>query len=374
MDLLKNLMFMQAPPDQFDRLKGTWKTLVDTLYKEREKPLRFLRYFIFATYQVDRLREDEIYDWFVANEAACGYRLDPVGYVRGLLEAAQAYVCFLNGQNASGGTDRYLVNMKFLSGAARQHLILLLAARKLPPEMLSELSRNVENLFFAHIITRENTREFERRFAQWATELSQVQTSQELRDFMETRFGPGKQALAARFRLALRGLDETAIQKYRMRYLLGKLTQYVNEQAYGSGQGEAELAAFINNRVHVEHILPQTPSAAAMAEFDRPDDHKEYVPRLGNLALAEQAINISLGNKPFGDKKSVYPSSKFLLTKAIGERPTVGVNTAVDRAVADLTPFEQWTSAAVADRHEQLTRLAFRVWEMPEAPEAKQDA
>jgi uncharacterized protein with ParB-like and HNH nuclease domain len=68
MDLLKNLMFMNASARDFDRLKDKWKQLVDILYSINEKPLRFLRYFIFASYEgVERLREDEIYGWFVAH-------------------------------------------------------------------------------------------------------------------------------------------------------------------------------------------------------------------------------------------------------------------------------------------------------------------
>jgi len=68
MDLLKNLMFMQAEKVYFDKLKVKWKKLVDTLHQAGEKPLRFLRYFVFATHDVERLREKEIYQWFVENE------------------------------------------------------------------------------------------------------------------------------------------------------------------------------------------------------------------------------------------------------------------------------------------------------------------
>ena len=74
MDLLKNLLFMKASRSQFEELKTLWKRLQDTLYEIREKPLRFLRYFIFSRYDVDEvLREDEIYGWFAKNESKCGY-------------------------------------------------------------------------------------------------------------------------------------------------------------------------------------------------------------------------------------------------------------------------------------------------------------
>ena len=53
MDLLKNLLFMKTPPSKFDRLKHTWKELQENIYDMGEKPLRFLRYFIFSRYDVE---------------------------------------------------------------------------------------------------------------------------------------------------------------------------------------------------------------------------------------------------------------------------------------------------------------------------------
>ena len=81
MDLLKNLIFMQASMKQFDKLKSQWKKVVDPLDKAREKPLRFLRYFIFASYKVERLREEQIYEWFSRNERQCGYKDQPFVFV-----------------------------------------------------------------------------------------------------------------------------------------------------------------------------------------------------------------------------------------------------------------------------------------------------
>ena len=77
MDLLKNLMFMKADKKDFEILKDKWKDLVDALHRADEKPLRFLRYFIFANYEVDRLKEDEIYGWFVKTRNCAGMQPSP---------------------------------------------------------------------------------------------------------------------------------------------------------------------------------------------------------------------------------------------------------------------------------------------------------
>ena len=224
MDLLKNLMFMNASASAFDKLKVKWKELVDTLYGAPEKPLRFLRYFIFSTYDVDRIKEEEIYGWFVKNKSLCGYESKPLQFVDELLDAAKAYANFIKGKDVQGRPNRYLENIGLLSGAARQHFILLLSARKLPGEVFLELCKQVENLFFSYIITRENTRDFERHFANWSVSLRKVRSEQDLLDFRVEYFEPAKRNLSNRFDLAFDTLSADSIQKYRMRYLLGKLT------------------------------------------------------------------------------------------------------------------------------------------------------
>jgi uncharacterized protein with ParB-like and HNH nuclease domain len=64
MDLLKNLLFMKASRLEFEKLRTDWEKLQNIIFQMGEKPLRFLRYYIFSRYDVDILREDEIYRWF----------------------------------------------------------------------------------------------------------------------------------------------------------------------------------------------------------------------------------------------------------------------------------------------------------------------
>lgn len=361
MDLLKNLMFMRANAADFEKLKDRWKDLVDRLYRAGEKPLRFLRYFIFANYDVDRLREEEIYAWFVKNEKLCGYSINPLAFVDTLRAAAEAYTRFIHGQNADGTPNRYLTNIGFLSGAARQHLILLLAGRHLAPAEFMELCRQLENLFFAYIITREPTKEFEQRFARWAPELRKAKDRTELDSFIKLYFDPAKDALKARYGLAFQQLDEFSLQKYRLRYVIGKLTQYVNEKAYGIG--EADLSQFIKGN-DIEHILPQNPDAKALASFDKPDQRAQYTGRLGNLTLLEASINRSVGNGSFDTKQKPYGESRYLLTKTIAHKVAVGEKTAIDRAAKDLITFDAWSSESIELRQEMLAELAGQVWEV----------
>jgi len=362
MDLLKNLMFMKAEKTQFESLKNAWKDLVDTLHRAGEKPLRFLRYFVFSQYDVDRLREDEIYDWFVKNAKLCGYDADPLNFVELLRHTARAYTTFVSGNNLDGSQNLYLTNLRYLSGAARQQLILLLAGKHLRKDDFTELCRQLENLFFAVIITREPTKEFERQFARWAPALRIVETSSQLREFLASTFQPMKQQLLNRFELAFRELRETSIQRYRMRYILGKITQYVNDTAYAGAK--VDLGQFMAAQ-DIEHILSQSPTAEVLASFDMPYAVDDYVHRLGNLTLLEQSINVSISNKPFSQKVKGYAQSRYLLTRSIAERVHVGSDTRIDRAATLLVTFEEWSSRSVERRQEMLAQLALQVWDMP---------
>ena len=367
MDLLKNLLFMKATEEQFDRLKDTWKELQDTIFNMREKPLRFLRYFIFSRYDVDVLREDEIYGWFSRNEEIAGYGSNPIGFAGELVSAAGAYRNFRAGKDESGNPNRYLDNMRILGGrAARQHLILLLAGRHLSSQLFDRLAQEVENLFFCYVITREPTREFERSFSRWATELRGITTTEQFDEFIARRFAKEKANLSARFDDALSRLAAYSLQKYRFRYVLSKLTQYVDLKAYGETESTRWLSTYTSGGYEIEHIFPLNPCAEAAEEFGIISD-PEIIDKLGNLVLVEGGINSSLQNRAYSQKRAVYRESRLLLTRALAERPRVGENTQIDRAVSAIEPFPEWTEASVDERQQSLLTLARAVWGIPDA-------
>ena len=55
--------------------------------------------------------------------------------------------------------------------------------------------------------------------------------------------------------------------------------------------------------------MPQTPTDLVKAEFGPGADDPTRVWSVGNLALAESAINQSLGNRPFSHKRTIYPQT-----------------------------------------------------------------
>lgn len=368
MDLLKNLLFMKTSQDEYPALKQRWEDLIKILDRCGEKPLRFLRYFIMAHYELDSrqpLREDDIYDWFTRNTKVTGIDDEPLEFVKVLIECASAWSNFLSAKDVTGTINPYLNNLTLLSGAARQHFILLLAGRHLAPELFSHLCRAIENLFFCYIITREPTRTFERNFALWSSDLRQVNEQKSLDRFIQKKFTSDLAKRRAAFDFAFQQLTQDRIQQYRMRYILAKLTQYIEQQAWNN-PAHANLDQYIASSVNVEHILPQKPTNEVRERFDKKEQYDDYMKMLGNLTLLERTINTSVSNDLYERKVLGYKESSYLLTRSLVEKPGVGVDTQLNRAVKELITFDRWDSNAIETRQAMLSRLAVLVWDMPE--------
>jgi hypothetical protein len=367
MDLLKNLLFMNASPKDFAILKDTWRKITDAIYNAHEKPLRFLRYFLLASYRVDvQLQEDAIYDWFLKNEKKTRHASDPIGFANRLLDAAKAYAGFVKGLNPTGQQEAGITNTRYLGGSAvRQHYILLLAGRHLRNDVFGKLASEVENLMFVYLVSNTPTKEYERSIIEGAEKLRAITSDDEFERFRESFFSEAKRQLARKFDAALLALHKGDMRAFRMRYLLAKLTQHIDVQAYGSTGGHGSLANYIDGKNDIEHILPENPSLEALAEFGESDMGSELPQALGNLVLLEKTINQLLGNKQYSKKVAVYPNSQFILAKCQASRPTFGVADQISRVVATVPSFPGWNRQAIEERQKYMAKLARDVWGMP---------
>lgn len=362
MDLLKNLMFIQIKNKDFDKLKVKWQKMLDIIFKSKEKPLRFLRYFIMANYDSERLRKDNIYEWFEQNKDQCGYLEKPFDFMNSLLESAQALANFKKGQDINGNPNRYLQNILYLSSS--QHLVLLLATKKWSSQLFTEICQQVENFLFIYNITGQGTNKLETVFRKWAAKLRVIEDKSSLHKFIAEEIEPKKKLLASKFENSFYELQESSINSKKLKYILAKLTQYIDEEAYKDDKSHVSLQdTYMNKSVEIEHILPQKYNKLA-STFDKPDDIDKYVERLGNLTLIEKPINSSIKNKSFEIKKESYKQSKYLITKSIAEKVNIGINTSIDRAVKGLDSYEEWNSESIESRQKMLTQLAKKVWDI----------
>lgn len=378
MDLLKNLLFKQVKQAQFSLLKDEWKKITKPLEKEKEKPLRFLRYFLMANYVIKNergdavVREDEIYDWFIAkgNAALCDYEAKPFEFVRKVIRNVDHYLAFANGLGNDGKPSLAMDSLKRLTGGAFSlHYVLLLAAANLPKPLFDHFVAQLESFLFFYIFTKTPTKDLERSFSQWADELraiaettDPVKQKVQLNTFVADRFEKNMAGKSQELADALKRFSLYSMQQYRTRYLLARLTQHV-EMAFSGLKTPGSLEPYI--KLEIEHILPDNPKAELRATWaaENPNaDYDDYKNRLGNLTLLEKPINIVAGNDFYKAKQAEYGKSGNYLTRSLVALTDVGQNTSISRINAKLETFPAWNAASIEKRHAMLIALAQDVW------------
>ena len=378
MDLLKNLLFTQVKQTQFTQLKDEWKKITKPLEKEKEKPLRFLRYFLMANYVIknDRgdavVREDEIYDWFVEkdNAALCDYANKPFEFVRKVIRSVEHYLAFGNGVGNDGKPSLPMDSLKRLAGGAFSlHYVLLLAAAALPKPLFDHFVTQLESFLFYYIFTKTPTKDLERNFSLWADELrtiaavtDPVKQRAALNAFVADRFESNMAAKSPELSDALKRFSLYTMQQYRTRYLLARLTQHV-DMAFSGVKSPGSLEPY--TILEIEHILPDTPTAELRQKWAAENPaagYDDYKNRLGNLTLLEKPINIVAGNDFYTAKQAEYRKSSNYLTRSLVELTSVGQNTSISRINEKLEAFPAWDAASIEKRHGMLMALARDVW------------
>lgn len=378
MDLLKNLLFTQVKQTQFTQLKDEWKKITKPLEKEKEKPLRFLRYFLMANYVIKNargdavVREDEIYDWFVDkdNASLCDYANKPFEFVRKVTRNVEHYLAFANGLGNDGKPNLAMDSLKRLAGGAFSlHYVLLLAAANLPKSLFDHFVSQLESFLFYYIFTKTPTKDLERSFSLWADELRSiaetpdpVKQKVQLNAFVADRFERNMAGKSQELADALKRFTLYSMQQYRTRYLLARLTQHV-EMAFSGMKTPGTLEPF--TKLEIEHILPDNPTPELRAKWslENPNAiYDDYKNRLGNLTLLEKPINIVAGNDFYAAKQDEYRKSGNYLTRSLVELIQVGQNTSISRINEKLKSFPEWNATTIVDRHALLMALAQEVW------------
>ncbi|MEL6456113.1 MAG: HNH endonuclease family protein, partial [Cyanobacteria bacterium J06623_5] len=116
-----------------------------------------------------------------------------------------------------------------------------------------------------------------------------------------------------------------------------KLLQYILQSLEKDKSGKGVTI----DDFSIEHVLPQNPDEGWFQYF-RDDEIDEAIYRLGNITPLEQSSNARLGTKPYEEKKKVYQSSSYEITKNI---------------VAD-----EWTMSAIVNRQERMADRATHIW------------
>lgn len=371
-DLFKNLLFIQIERKQFSKLAKEWDKFKKSVVGQKvsEKPLRFLRYFIMANYDVDQkgesvVREDDIYGWFVKNEAKCNYKSNASSFVRKLHENADFYINLLRNRYHSDNNINLENLSKLLGNAFRQHLLILLSANALKKDWFNHLVGQLESVLFFYNITKEPPRDIEKRFASWTSEIRNIKSIVNLNNFIQNRLLNELDTRMRTFESNFISMDTSSIQKYKLKYILAKLTDFIENLRVGEPK-ESSIAQYLKSSIQIEHILPDNPLQELVDVFSKGDkkEYDIYKNKIGNLTLLERPINESIQRDFFDEKKPEYSKSKFYLTRSISKIETVGVDTSINRANEYLKSFDVWDKNSIDTYSRTLLNISKQIWKV----------
>jgi hypothetical protein len=370
-DLLKNLLLMRAGHDS-DKIVAEWKTFVATIERgnrlnQNIKIDRFLRHYLMARYGKHDLKVTDAFKYLESNQDELDITNKPLDFLKEIKSRAEHYVAYYEGKHLSSEESvESLVNMRELRFMSQ--LLLLMFADKIPKDLFKDFCKRIENLLFAYTITGKLTKDFESLFCKWTKKIAEIDTVQKYDEFINNDFDEEFNSQKNSFELRFLELSQAGQTKYRQRYVLSKLGQYL-ERAITHSDIKSRKTIEEENK-EIEHILPQNPPEDLKIRFESTlndgESYSEFVQKLGNLTLLPKAVNIVSGNKFFEEKTKEYlgPSQGFILTKSICEDLTLGENTLMNKVIqhSEIQPFSEWNRDSILERQRQLTKLAMLVW------------
>jgi hypothetical protein len=155
-------------------------------------------------------------------------------------------------------------------------------------------------------------------------------------------------------------LGLNSMQQYRIKFILGKITAYVDARRQGD-RTAGDVTAYTQSGVEIEHIMPQScPDKAQYGVTE--EEFPVYLNRLGNLTLLESSINKSIRNESYAEKAKAYQQSKFYLTSALSELVDQGIDTAINRTNKMLRSWKTWNKDSIEDRQLLLYEISEIIW------------
>lgn len=319
-DLLRTLVLRRAHNDgEREEIIEHWRTVLET--EEEAGVQNFLRHYWLSHY--GDIKTHSLYREIKQHLEA--HNTDSLQFSRELSAGASLYWDIVTASDNDPDLKRSLQAVEMLGAAALLPAILsaysiedIDGRKRLLHALVSTFVRhsvigNLENSKLENVVF-DLARQL-RRDRDFGTAVRRL-----------AEFAPGD----PQFRVGFRTAQLT--RRNSARYILREL-----EHALRITQ---ELAVEGPERVHVEHIYPQTPENG-----QRWENHAALVDRLGNLTLLARRLNERIRNATFDQKKPEYARSDLLLTQR-------------------LLGYDAWSPHAISERQEWMADLAEDVWKV----------
>ena len=330
-DLIKNYLFGRAD-DRISEAQHSWTRMRTTLetIDEDDISVTFLRHALIV--QRGYLRETDVYRAVqeVARSADTAVRLATV-----LDDLANSYAASFNAEHDNWkrkpNVRTAIRVLNVLNIRPITPVVLAVAAKTKRSEVAASL-RFLVSLGVRLLIassTRSGAVEVPLANAAQSIWKGDISTTDELRDALQS-ITPNDDRFRSAFETAR--VPRASLARYYLRSL-EKATKDPPDPWYTPTEETEEI--------NLEHVLPRNPEGN-WPQFDD-DDARQYVTRLGNLALMLSNDNSIVGSAPFDDKKPVFAQSPYTLTHQISEYP-------------------EWTDSSIMERQALMAQLAVKAW------------
>jgi hypothetical protein len=327
-DLIKNKLFALAH-GQLPTIRASWDRVLELV--PSAEILHFLRHFWIARdgRSVSKLRLYETCAEGVKGKAP----VEIAQLCRELEDAAKIYQGIAKPKRAtvpwSRGTVEALDRLSLLR--ARSCRPALLACATTAPKEFEWFVSVCESAVIRHtVVGGRNPNQLERGYAEVC---GQLKAGVALRTAVAQALGPvvpSDQTFTDAF--TSMAMTSTSMPT---RVLLMRLNAI-------EGTGELPIAG--PQDVHVEHVLPQRPSQAALTESEcTREGAAELAPLIGNLTLLSGKKNMSISNAAFSAKREQLATSEIALNRSIAKS-------------------KRWRREEIEGRGRQLAHEALEAW------------
>lgn len=326
-DLLKNHLLAAAAKvnESVEVLAEDWDTIINNL--EGGDITRFLRHYLLTSYA--KVQKDDVFTLFKKEVASRGVKQ----LIKDLKQMSRFYGQFVKPELVSNAGVREVYQNLSTLRATMCYSALLAASPVLKADQLRDFARLCEVLTFRYsTICSKDSKELERVYHNAAKALS-TRGEEGLNDAIQTL--QAASPTSEEFRIAFQ--HQSMGRHYIVNYIFRGLENYLEPE---------EKTLQNTQRVHIEHIMPQTLSSEWREELgDDLEQHELYVNRWGNLTLLGGKLNISASNRVFKEKVDLYKASKIKLTRKLPKHAAWGIK-------------------QIEQRQKALAKVADRVWQI----------
>lgn len=325
-DLLKNYLFSVASKVDLPHVKDKWKKIVDIIGLDTFP--QFLRHYWISKHKL--IRQEYL---FRAIRDSVNTSPEVIDLLDSLEENALLYNALSNYSDSFWGGDRELRNrIKELTlfKEKQAYPILIASYNQLSIEDFKKVLKFVSIITFRYtLIARLHTNLKEEVYNKAAIKISnkEATTPSQIAQLIKPLYPSDsdfQNDFSTKYLSTKRG-------KKLVRYILFKIENHLSHTDYD----------FEENPATIEHILPENGNEHYLEQFPL-TIHDSQVYRLGNYTILEDDKNRACETLPFEQKKMIYKTSQYHMTKEID--------------------YADWTPIALERRQESLAQQATSVW------------